>query len=92
MSYGIAKYTKLLAELGTTRRSIDGQPRQTLNKGTIAVAFSPNTDFWTRPEFRIYATRASWNKAAADANAGTFGANGRRSATVFGIQMEAWWE
>jgi len=92
VSYGIAKYTKLLAELGTTRRSIDGQPRQTLNKGTIAVAFSPNTDFWTRPEFRIYATRASWNKAAADANAGTFGANGRRSATVFGIQMEAWWE
>ncbi|MFH0133914.1 carbohydrate porin [Variovorax sp. VaC1] len=92
VSYGIAKYTKLLAELGTTRRSVSDQPRQTLNKGTVAVAFSPNTDFWTRPEFRIYATRASWNKAAADANASTFGANGRRAATIYGIQMEAWWE
>ena len=92
LSYGIAKYTKLLAELSTTRRSTDDQPRQTLNKGTIAVAFSPNTDFWTRPEFRIYATRASWNKAAGDANVTSFGANGRRNATTFGIQMEAWWE
>lgn len=92
VSYGIAKYTKLLAEVATTRRNTDDKPRQTLNKGTIAVAFSPNTDFWTRPEFRIYATRAGWNKAAGEANAGSFGANGRRNATTFGIQMEAWWE
>ncbi|MET3493507.1 carbohydrate porin [Variovorax boronicumulans] len=92
VSYGIARYTKLLAEVATTRRSTDNQPRQTLNKGTIAVAFSPDTNFWTRPEFRIYATRAGWNKAAGDANAASFGANGRRSATTFGVQMEAWWE
>jgi len=92
VSYGIAKYTKLLAEVGSTRRSISAQPRQTLNKGTFAVAFSPNTDFWTRPEFRLYVTRASWNKAAGDANVDSFGANGRRSATIFGVQMEAWWE
>lgn len=92
LSYGIAKYAKLLAEVGTTRRRIDNQPRQTLNKGTIAVAFSPDTNFWTRPEFRIYATRASWNKAAGDANVTSFGANGRKNGTTFGIQMEAWWE
>jgi maltoporin len=92
VSYGIAKYIKLLAEVGVTRRAVDGQARQTLNKGTLAVAFSPDTDFWTRPEFRLYATRANWNQAAAVANASSFGADGRRSATVFGAQMEVWWK
>lgn len=92
VSYGIAKYTKLLFDLGLTQRDIDGQAKQRLTKGTVAVAFSPKTEFWTRPEFRVYATRASWNQAAGVANAGSFGANGRRSATTFGVQMEAWWE
>ena len=92
VSYGIAKYTKLLFDLGMTQRDIDGQAKQRLTKGTVAVAFAPNTQFWTRPEFRVYATRASWNQAAGLANAGSFGANGRRSATTFGVQMEAWWE
>jgi len=26
------------------------------------------------------------------ANSATFGANGRTSATTFGVQVEAWWE
>lgn len=91
VSYGISRNIKLLGELGSTRRSVDGQPNQALNKGTLAVALSPDTNFWTRPEFRIYATRASWNDAAMRANAGSFGSNGRRNATLFGIQMEAWW-
>lgn len=92
MSYGIAQYTKLLAEFGATRRSTKNQPQQTLNKATLAVAFSPNTDFWTRPEVRVYVTHANWNKAAASANTTSFGANGRRSATSFGVQAEAWWD
>lgn len=91
MSYGIAQYTKLVGEMGTTRRSIQDQAHQTLNKATLAVAFSPNTDFWTRPEVRIYATHAAWNQAAGSANATHFGAQGRQSATTFGIQAEAWW-
>jgi maltoporin len=32
-----------------------------------------------------------WNDAAAAANAGSFGAGGRTSATLFGVQIEAWW-
>lgn len=92
VSYGVARHTKLLLELGSTTRRVDNQPNQRLNKGTLAVAFAPNTNFWTRPEFRIYATRASWNQAAATANAGSFGGSDRRSATTVGIQMEAWWE
>lgn len=91
VSYGLAQNVKLLGELGTTRRSVDGGARQSLNKGTVAVAWSTGTDFWKRPEFRLYATRAQWNEAAMLANAGSFGANGRRSATTFGLQMEAWW-
>lgn len=92
LSYGLAPYTKLLGELGTTRRSVQHQAQQSLNKATLALAFSPNTDFWTRPEVRIYATHARWNQAAARANTSSFGAQGRRSATIFGIQAEAWWE
>lgn len=92
MSYGIAQYTKLLAELGTTRRSGKDQPQQTLNKATLALAFSPNTDFWTRPEVRLYVTHANWNQAAALANSSSFGAKGRTSATSFGIQAEVWWD
>ncbi|MDB5896143.1 MAG: maltoporin [Rhodoferax sp.] len=92
VTYGIAKQVKLLGELGLTSRNIDGQDKQRLYKGTAAVAFSPNTDFWTRPEFRVYATRANWNDAAAVANNSTYGRNGRTSATTFGVQMEVWWQ
>lgn len=92
VSYGIAKRTKLLAEVATTRRSVDGEASRRLNKGTLAVAFSPNTDFWTRPEFRIYATRANWNEAAAVAAANSYGLGGRRNNNTFGVQMEVWWQ
>ncbi|WP_394788037.1 carbohydrate porin [Rhodoferax sp.] len=91
ISYGVAKNVKLLGELATTQRKTDGQETQNLSKGTFAVAFSPNTDFWTRPEFRIYTTHARWNDAAATANSSSFGANGRTKATTFGVQIEAWW-
>jgi len=92
VSYGIARNTKLLAEVGTTSRKTDGQETQRLNKATLAVALAPNTDFWTRPEFRLYVTRASWNDAASLANSSGFGANGRKSATTLGAQVEVWWE
>lgn len=92
LSYGLARNVKLLGEIGVTRRSIDGAATQRLDKGTIAVALSPDYQFWTRPEFRLYLTRANWNDAAMLANTSTFGANGRTRATIFGVQMEAWWE
>jgi maltoporin len=91
LSYGIAKQVKLLGEVGLTSRKIEDQEKQRLYKATAAVAFSPNTDFWTRPEFRVYVTRANWNDAAAAANASSFGANDRTKATAFGVQMEVWW-
>ena len=84
MSYGVAKNVKLLAELAATNSKTDGMATKTLNKGTLAVALSPNTDFWTRPEFRLYATRVNWNNAAGIIS-------GRNNATTFGAQVEAWW-
>ena len=89
-SYAIAARTKLLLDMGWTSRET-GAVKQTLNKETLAVAFSPDGNFWTRPEFRIYVTRANWNQAAADANAASFGKNGRKSDMIAGMQVEAWW-
>lgn len=89
-SYAIARHAKLIGELGVTSRKGAGE-RQTLNKGTIALALAPNGDFWSRPEVRLYVTRAGWNKAAASANASTFGEDGKTSNTIVGVQMEAWW-
>ena len=91
ISYAITNNFKLLAEAGSTARSIDGQANQTLNKFTFAPTLAMAPDFWSRPEMRFYVTRASWNAAAATANAGTFGLGGRTSATTAGVQIEAWW-
>ncbi|KQP43973.1 carbohydrate porin [Pseudorhodoferax sp. Leaf274] len=97
LTYGIAPRTKLIGEVATTSRKMDGGETQRLNKGTMAVAFSPNTDFWTRPEFRVYYTHANWNSAAAaahsdPANGPAYGINDKRSNNTFGVQMEVWWE
>lgn len=84
MSYGVVKNVKLLGELAVTNAKTNGMATKTLNKGTFAVAFAPNADFWTRPEFRLYATRVNWNDAAGIIS-------GRNNATTFGAQVEAWW-
>ncbi|WP_083370310.1 carbohydrate porin [Chromobacterium sphagni] len=91
LSYGLAANVKLLTEVGLTSRDIDNQPLQRLNKATLALAFSPNADFWSRPELRLYASRYDWNSAAAQANLTTFAVGGKTRANTFGVQIEAWW-
>lgn len=91
LSYGVAANVKLLTEIGLTSRDTDNQPLQRLNKATLAVAFSPNTDFWTRPELRVYASHFTWNDAAAQANLSGFAVGGRTHAATVGVQIEAWW-
>lgn len=90
VSYGIDKNVKLLAELGLTSRAIDGQATQHLNKATVAVAFSPDTNFWTRPEFRLYVSNFNWN-AAALANNPSFSTSGKLNSNTIGAQLEYWW-
>jgi maltoporin len=94
ISYAVSKNFKWLAEVGhTARKFSDNQPAQSLNKVTIAPTLSMGGDFWSRPELRLFVTKANWNQAAADANANPasgFGANGRKSQTLAGVQYEVW--
>jgi len=88
LSYGIAKNLKLYGDANFSTLKTDGANMQRLNKQTMAIAVAPNTDFWTRPEVRLYLTRVGGNDAVKAA--GTFGT--RSSAILAGIQVEAWWE
>ena len=89
-SYAFTKNFKALAEVSTTTRKGSG-PDQRLSKVTLAGALALSEDFWSRPELRLYVTKAHWNQAAALANAATFGANGKTSRTLVGVQYEVWW-
>ncbi|MGP1629254.1 MAG: carbohydrate porin [Giesbergeria sp.] len=89
-SYAFTQHVKALAEVSTTTRKGAGAD-QRLNKVTLAAALATGSDFWSRPELRLYVTRANWNQAAAAANAGSFGANGKTSRTLVGLQYEVWW-
>ena len=73
----------------TTRKGAGADQR--LSKVTLAGALALNEDFWSRPELRLYVTKANWDQAAARANAATFGANGKTSRTLVGVQYEVWW-
>lgn len=82
---------KLLGEVGVTRRSVDGQAEQTLNKVTIAPTILVGQDFCSRPEVRLFVTRVNWNDAAQAANATGFGAGGKTSTTSVGVQYKICW-
>lgn len=90
LSYAVSKNFKILGEAGTTyRKTPTGD--QKLSKFTIAPTLSIGPDFWSRPELRLYYTRANWNTAAAAANASTFGAGGKTARSIVGVQYEVWW-
>ncbi|WP_265281076.1 carbohydrate porin [Verminephrobacter aporrectodeae] len=90
-SYAFTKNFKGLTEVSTTTRKSAGMPNQRLNKFTLAGAVALSEDFWSRPELRLYVTKANWNRPAAMANAASFGANGKTSRTLMGLQYEVWW-
>ena len=90
ISYAFSKNFKLLVDAATTSRTGNG-PDQRLDKLTIAPTLSVGPDFYSRPELRLYVTMSNWNDAAAAANASTFGAGGKTSRTVAGVQYEIWW-
>jgi maltoporin len=91
VAYAVTDYFKMQAEAGTTSRSVDGSSTQRLHKVTIAPTLAMGGDFWSRPELRLYATHVRRNDAAVAANAGGFNP-GAKSATLFGVQVEAWWK
>jgi maltoporin len=90
VSYAFSKNFKLLVDGVTTTRTGAGAD-QRLDKITIAPTLSSGPGFYSRPELRFYVTMANWNDAAAAANATSFGAGGKTSRTIAGIQYEVWW-
>ncbi|MGF1709070.1 maltoporin LamB [Vibrio kagoshimensis] len=55
------------------------------SKFTLAQAWVPQVGFWSRPEFRIFATYLNDSE-----NENTFG-EGKSSEVSVGMQVEAWW-
>lgn len=99
-SYALTEQFKLVGELGHDQVDAEGGTRK-LSKFTIAPTWSPaGPGFWARPEFRLYYTYASWNRAAQRAandlaagsalsDSGAF--DTARHGYNFGVQVEHWW-
>ncbi|WP_284616924.1 maltoporin [Aquabacterium humicola] len=89
VSYALSRNFKMVAELGYSQFKPQGGQTAKLTKLTIAPTLSIGPDFWSRPEFRLYATSAKWNRAAGNVTGQDAFAN-RTSGTSYGAQVE-WW-
>ena len=94
--YSFGEHVKLQGEFGFDNvTSPTGGPSERLNKFTIAPTLTMASNYWARPELRLYVTHATWNQAAVAAvNAAntTPGVYGNATAgTSVGLQLEAWW-
>ena len=93
------KHISLAAELGEDHFKVsgdgsfaDGKTRN-LTKKTLALQFSPQASWWSRPVLRLFVTKANWNHEATawgtPSGLGVFG--NTNQGTTFGAQLEAWW-
>jgi len=89
VSYALTKNFKFVSELGVSQYKPQGGATARLTKLTIAPTLSVGPDFWSRPEFRLYATSAKWNKAAGNVT-GQAALADKTSGTSYGAQVE-WW-
>ncbi|HLP31356.1 MAG TPA: carbohydrate porin [Geothrix sp.] len=91
--YFFTKHFSVAYEVGLDKLKFDNETEaRKLMKNTIALQWSPQASFWSRPVIRLFATRADWNKNANNWNKigeGQFG-NAMQGMT-FGAQIEAWW-
>ncbi|ULN63639.1 carbohydrate porin [Vibrio gigantis] len=78
------KRMRTILEIGGFVETIDNQDGAG-GKFTVAQAWVPQVGFWSRPEFRIFATYL--NDAEND---NAFG-EGKNSEMSVGMQVEAWW-
>lgn len=89
MSYALTKHFKFVGELGVSQYKPQGGQTARLTKITLAPTLSVDGGFWSRPEFRLYVTRAQWNTAAGNVTGQAAYAD-RTSGTSYGAQVE-WW-
>ncbi|MDC6169679.1 maltoporin [Paucibacter sp. XJ19-41] len=88
-SYALSRHFKMVGELGVSQYKPDGGQTARLTKLTIAPTLSVGSDFFSRPEFRLYATMAKWNKAAGNVT-GQAAFDDKTSGNSLGAQVE-WW-
>jgi maltoporin len=86
---------KILAEVGYDRvAKNNGSVPQFLLKATGAVALSGGRELMSRPEIRLFATRANWNETARGATVDSgqiYNAKeGVSSGWIYGLQGETW--
>lgn len=68
---------------------------KSLTKETLALQWSPQASWWSRPQIRLFITNGNWdttnpqpwNGAYAPANF----AAGKKNGFTYGAQIEAWW-
>ncbi|MDP1830770.1 MAG: carbohydrate porin [Geothrix sp.] len=91
--YFFTKHFSVAYEVGMDKLKFDNETEdRKLLKNTIALQWSPQASFWSRPVIRLFATRADWNKNANNWNKvgeGHFGT--ALQGLTFGAQIEAWW-
>jgi maltoporin len=97
-TYFFTKHFSVAAELGYDQLKFDKPnddgtaDNRHLFKKTIALQWSPQASFWSRPVIRLFATQGSWNDNANKWNKiadGRFGT--ANNGMTYGAQIEAWW-
>jgi len=86
---GLTDHFSIEGEFGWEKTTMDNVADKTLNKETIALEWTPTTEFWSRPSMRIFFTNASWNNGAQGTVGGINYAD-KTSGSQYGVQTEVW--
>ncbi len=89
VSYALTQHFKLVGEVGHSRKKPEHGDTARLTKVTFAPTLSTGPGFMTRPELRLFVTKAKWNKAAGNVT-GLEAFEGDTSGTSYGVQLEHW--
>ena len=93
----LTKMTKVLVELGAytqTEKDQDGNSTtRNAQKYTVAYAITPDaSNFWSRPELRIFATYIHGKKDDMQSvDVSSWGDSAQNRNFLVGVQAEAWW-
>jgi maltoporin len=89
--YNFTKYTGIAFEGGVdvVRNQAANSDTGVLGKFTVAPLIRAGSDFWARPELRLFATVATWNDAAGNVGGAAFA--GDQVGLTVGVQAESWW-
>lgn len=100
-TYFFTKNFSVALEIGRDQLKFSSEAESRhLLKETLALQWSPQASFWSRPVIRLFVTKASWNKEAnrwGPVDAGQFSGvkdpagNPLTNGTTYGAQIEAWW-